>query len=189
MTGVQVVGLRGDFTFDEAIRHFSDAGGDVALLDPAKVCGKDHLRSAVMHAERAFAEGTNRSKTLLTEVILYAACERQIDRALRKMRPPEGSHAVVAVVIGVEGDLRLGELGAERDDALCEASPAKAEALGAEMFCGILPEEAVLEQLAMVDLMKQRLTASIRPTSKGQLYIGRIFHQLWQAQTLPRPSI
>lgn len=153
MTSVQVVGLRGDFSFDDAVRHFTGMGGEVVLFDPSVVCGKDHIVSAVIHADRAFAEGRNRAKTLLTEIVLYAACERQIGRALAKMRPKGG--AMVAAVLDIEGDLALSDLGAERDDSLCDPSEEKAGNLGAEMFDGISPEEAVLEQVAMVDLMKQ----------------------------------
>lgn len=153
MTSVQVVGLRGDFSFDDAVRHFTGMGGEVVLFDPSVVCGKDHIASAVIHADRAFAEGRNRAKTLLTEIVLYAACERQIGRALAKMRPR--GNAMVAAVLDIEGDLALSDLGAERDDSLCDPSAEKASNLGAEMFDGISPEEAVLEQVAMVDLMKQ----------------------------------
>lgn len=154
MTDVQVIGLRGDFSFEDAVEHFTGMGGEVVLFDPSVVCGKDHIVSAVMHADRAFAEGRNRAKTLLTEIVLYAACERQIGKALKKMRP-KGDGTMVAAVLGIDGDLALSDLGAERDDSLCDASEEKARNLGAEMFEGIPPEDAVLEQVAMVDLMKQ----------------------------------
>ena len=62
---------------------------------------------------------------------------------------------MVAAVLGIDGDLALSDLGADRDDSLCDASEEKARNLGAEMFEGIPPEDAVLEQVAMVDLMKQ----------------------------------
>lgn len=154
MTDVRVMGLRGDFTFDDAVRHFTGLGGEVVLLEPSMVCGMDHVRSAVMHADRAFAEKRNRSRTILTEIVLYAACERQIGKALRKMRPKRDGEMVAAVIGGPE-DLRLGELGAVVDDGLCEPSEEKARNVGAELFEGVPPEDAVLEQVAMVDLMKQ----------------------------------
>ena len=106
MTDVQVVGLRGDFSFEDAVEHFTGMGGEVVLFDPSVVCGKDHIVSAVMHADRAFAEGRNRAKTLLTEIVLYAACERQIGKALKKMRP-KGDGTMVAAVLGIDGDLAL----------------------------------------------------------------------------------
>ena len=71
----QVVGMRGDADFESIVGHFQSLGGDVILMDPDMVCGRDHLLSAAMHGERAFSEGTNRSNSLLTEIILYAAWE------------------------------------------------------------------------------------------------------------------
>ena len=107
-----------------------------------------------MHADRAFSEGTNRARNILTEIILYAACERQIGKAVKKMAPKEGSGGMVAAVLNVKGDLKLDALGAMREDSLCEASEAKAKNLGVDLFGGISPEECVLEQVAMVDLLK-----------------------------------
>lgn len=107
-----------------------------------------------MHADRSFAEGTNRAKNILTEIVLYAACERQIGRALSKMKPAEGATEMVAAVLDIECDLALSEIGAERDDSLCDASEEKARKLGAELFDGVSPEDSVLEQVAMVDLLK-----------------------------------
>jgi len=155
MSGIRVVGLRGDFTFDQAMDHFESLGAEVALLDPDAVCGRDHLVSAYMHAERAFAEGRNRSKKIVTEMILYAAFERQIGRALDAVRPRPGSGTVVAAVIGYDGDLGLERLGATEDPSLLAPSEEKAKRLGVELFDGVSPEDAVLEKVAFVDLMKQ----------------------------------
>ena len=151
---IKIIGIRGDTGFDGIVRHFTDLGGDAVLLDPSAVCGKDHLISAVMHAERAFRNGTNRSKTLLTETILYAAGDRQIGRASEKMRPKEGADGMVAVLFGID-DPKLDMIGMTRCDDIMEASPFKAKNLGAEMFEGISCEDAVLEHVAMTDILKQ----------------------------------
>lgn len=162
---VRVLGLRGDFTFEDAVAHFADIGADVALVDPEMVCGRGHLVSAAMHAERVFAEGTNRSKSMIVETILYAACERQIGRALAKMKPRTDGE-MVAAVLGFDGDLRLDALGAKEDDSLFAPSADKALRVGAVLFDGVSPEDCVLEQVAMVDLMKQRCpdVSSFKPT-------------------------
>ena len=151
---VQVIGIKGDAGFDEIIKHFTSLGGDVVLLDPNMVCGKDHILSAVMHAERAMSEGTNRSKTLLTETILYAAGDRQIGRAMEKMRPKKGNKEMVAVLFNI-GDPKLEKIKMTRCDWVIDASPEKAKNLGAEVFDGISCEDAVLEHVAMADLLKQ----------------------------------
>lgn len=154
MTEVQVVGLRGSFTFEQAVEHFIGLGGEVVLFDPSVVCGKNHIVSSVMHADRAFAEGTNRARNVLTEIALYATFERQIGRALKKTKPAEGATEWVAAVLDVKGDLELEKLGAVRDDSLCDATAEKAEKLGVELFEGVSIEDAVLEHVAMVDMLR-----------------------------------
>jgi len=151
---VQVIGIRVDLGFDDVVRHFTGLGGDVVLLDPSMVCGKDHVISAVAHAERALMNGTNRSKTILTETILYAAGDRQIGRALGKMKPKEGGNEMVAVLFGID-DPRLDKIKAVRCDEIMEPSSDKARNLGVDLFEGISCEDAVLEHVAMVDLLKQ----------------------------------
>jgi len=151
---VQVIGIKGDLCFDDIVKHFTGMGGDVVLLDPNMVCGKDHIVSSVMHAERAIANGTNRSKTLLTETILYAAGDRQIGRAMEKMRPKSGKDGMVAVLFNIN-DPKLEQIGLSRCDDLIEASPEKAKNLGVDLFDGISCEDAVLEHVAMADLLKQ----------------------------------
>ena len=151
---VQVIGIKGELGFDGVVKHFTELGGDVVLLDPNMVCGRDHILSAVMHAERAIMNGTNRSKTLLTETILYAAGERQIGRAMEKMRPKDGNDGMVAVLFGID-DPKLGEIGMVRCDEIMEPSLQKANNLGADTFEGISFEDAVMELVAMTDLLKQ----------------------------------
>jgi len=155
MTGTRVVGIRGSFTFEEAVNHMSSLGGNIILFDPSMICGRDHIVSAVHHADMAFSEHRNRSKTLLTEIVLYAACERQIGKALDKMKPKPESDGMVAAILDYDGDLKLSEIDAVSDDSLFAPSAEKAKNVGAEMFDGVSPEDAVLEQMAMVDLMKQ----------------------------------
>ncbi len=154
MTTLQIIGLRGEFTFQEAVDHFLALGGDCILFDPSMVCGKAHIETAFEHAERAFAEGTNRARNILTETILFAACERQIGKALKKMGPRPNSKEMVAAILNVAGDLHLSDLHATRDDSLCDPSVEKAQNLGAELFEGVSPEDCVIEQVAMVDLLK-----------------------------------
>lgn len=156
MAEVRIVGLRGPATFEEVDRHFESLGVDAVLLDPSVVCGRAHLQSAVMHAERAFAEGRNRSRRLVTETILYTVCERQIRRALDLAKPNPASGGMVALVLDYSGDLRLDSIGMMEDDSLIEPSPDKAAKIGAEPFDGVSTEDEVLERVASLDLQKQR---------------------------------
>lgn len=154
MANVNVIGIRCGLPADAVIKHFRDLGGDVILLEPMCVCGRDHILSAVMHAERAFARGTNRSKTLLTETILYAAGERQISKALAKMRPGNGCGKMVAVVFDVN-DPQLDRINAVADESLVPCTPDKAKHMGLCAADNVSIEDLALEMVAMVDLQKQ----------------------------------
>ena len=147
-----VIGIRGPAPFETIVSHFTSMGGDVVLLDPDMVAGRSHALAAARHAERAFAEGTNRSKTLPTEIILYCAWERQIGRAMEKMRPKAGRDEYVAILMDVD-DPHLEEIGMARDDSLVEATPWKAERLGLRS-CFLSPEDQAVENVAMVELQK-----------------------------------
>ena len=150
----EVAGIRGDAPFDVIVGHFVSMGGECVLMDPDMVCGRDHVLSALIHAERAFSEGTNRSRTLPTEIIMYCAWERQIGKAVSKMSPKEGRNEYVALVLGVH-DLRLDEIGMTRDDSLIAATPEKASALGLDdPFLSF--EDQAVENVAAVELLKQR---------------------------------
>jgi KEOPS complex subunit Cgi121 len=143
------------------LRRASTMGAEVALLDADKVCGTDHLESAVMHARRAFERGTNAANTLGMEVILYASGERQISKAKRKM----GLHAEterVAVVLLGEGDMDrvLEDLGLRRDDSLLDCIPSKIGAFGLDPreleAVGVeRAQDLVLEKVAFVELLKR----------------------------------
>ena len=148
----KVLGMRGDAGFDDIVKHFTSMGGDVVLIDPNMVAGKDHLLSAARHAERSFSEGTNRSKTLLTEIILYAAWERQISKALSKMKPKDERNEYVAILLDID-DPKLDSIKMVQDDSLIEATDTKAHKLG--LVKGpVSYEDQALENVAMVELLK-----------------------------------
>lgn len=147
---LKVIGMEGETPFDEIVSHFTSMGGGVVLMDPDKILGKEHVISAAIHAERSFKEGTNRSKSVLTEIILYAAWERQISKALSKMRPKNGRY--VALLIDI-GDPQLDAIGMVRNDSLIDATPEKAKALGLkDPFLSY--EQQAVENVAMVELLK-----------------------------------
>lgn len=150
-----VIGLTGERPFSVTVEHFRSLGGDAVLFDPDLVCGPAHLLSAAEHAVRAFRNGTNRSKTLATEIILYAAGDRQISRAMRKMNPKDPEEPVAVVVIGID-NLRLEDIGAGRCDDILAAGIDKARALGIDRYGeGIDPESLALEMVAMLEIEKK----------------------------------
>ena len=151
---VQVIGLRGEASFERMVEHFTSLGGEVVIMDPMYVCGKDHVISAVKHAERSFEHGTNRSKTLLTEIILYVAGERQISKAMERMRPKQGCKEYALALLDQPADLKLQDIGMERDDSILSATKEKAERMGLENPFGIPYEDLALETVALLDLAK-----------------------------------
>ncbi len=147
---LKVIGMEGGAPFDEIISHFTSMGGEVVLMNPDKILGKEHVISAAIHAERSFEEGTNRSKSILTEIILYAAWERQISKALSKMKPKDGRY--VALLIDID-DPQLDAIGMVRNDSLIDATPEKAKTLGLnDPFLSY--EQQAVENVAMVELLK-----------------------------------
>ena len=151
---VRVIGLRGDASFDDMVKHFTSLGGEVVIMDPMYVCGKDHVISAVRHAERSFEHGTNRSKTLLTEILLYAAGERQISKALEKIKPKAGCREFALALLNVPDNLKLSDVGMKIDDSILDANEAKADALGLDRTFDIPIEDLALEMVALLDLAK-----------------------------------
>ena len=154
VSDVKVIGLRGEASFDEMVEHFTSLGGEVVIMDPMYVCGKDHIISAVRHAERSFDNGTNRSKTLMTEIILYAAGERQISKAMSRMRPKEGCREYALALLDVPDDLKLEKIGMVRDDSILDADEEKAKAMGLDTSFGIDYEDLALEMVALLELAK-----------------------------------
>ena len=105
-----------------------------------------------MHAERSWNNGTHRAKSFLSEVIMYISGERQVSKALKKMKPV--SDEMVAVLIDI-ADPGIEEIGMVRDDSLIAGNPEKAEAMGLDtMGLDISCEQLALELVAMLDTEK-----------------------------------
>jgi KEOPS complex subunit Cgi121 len=145
------------------LKRASTLEAEVVLMDADKVCGPDHLVSAVIHARRAFEQGTAASNTLGMEVILYASGERQISKAKKKMGLHQETERVAVVLLSPETldmDLLLRQLGLVRNDALLACNLEKGKAFGIDpvelMTMGEerLPE-LVLEKVAFVDMLKR----------------------------------
>ncbi|MFC4450533.1 KEOPS complex subunit Cgi121 [Halorussus aquaticus] len=85
----------------------------VQAFDADYVLGRDHLRTAVERADRAFDRGENVARERAVEILLYAAGRRQIDRAF-EMGVSEGESDVVVVVHSPDGE-------GERERAAAEA--------------------------------------------------------------------
>jgi KEOPS complex subunit Cgi121 len=70
----------------------------IQAFDATAVYGKDHLISATTHAQRAFEQGRNATNSLALEILLYAAGERQIQKAIKKIGVRIGKQEIAFVL-------------------------------------------------------------------------------------------
>ncbi|MCQ2086256.1 MAG: hypothetical protein MJY54_02400 [archaeon] len=150
----QVIGLKGNTSPDDIINYFKSLGGDVILINPAYVCGRNHLVSAVEHAKRALLNGTNRSNGIFTEVTMYIAGEKQISKAIKKIRPEKKCGKYAAVIINIEREINLAKIGMVRDDSILNASKEKADIIGLDYSTDLPLEDLALESVAVFDILK-----------------------------------
>ena len=143
---------------------------NIQLFDADYIYGRDHLESAVMHAERAFCAKTNLAGDPSIEILLYASGERQIKQAIEKLGIKKGMREFGMVVYVPDmNDSRvdpadisakvLKDLGAVRDDSKLEGGREVLERFGftdaeiegvSESRWGNL----ILSRVAMVDIIK-----------------------------------
>jgi len=157
---VEIMGAKGPAREPDSRLALARTIGEIQLLDARLVCGRDHLVAAAEHAERAMREGTNVAKTLAVEFVLYAAGERQISDAIRKVGVRDDTEEFALVNFdGGNPDEVLRALEMSRDDRVIEPSRQKLQAFGiteAELR-SVPPDQVsdlVLERVALVDLLK-----------------------------------
>ncbi len=135
----------------------SSRGVEVLLADARVVFGRDHLESAIAHAERAKAKGTMAARTLAMETLLYLTGQRQVSDAIRAGGIREGTETTAIVLFGsssVEDLLR--EFGWTRDDRALEPTgkPLSSLGIGASeerTIPGDRRPDLALEKVALVD--------------------------------------
>lgn len=151
---VTVIGAKGTCPFETAVEHFTSKGGEVIILNPLYVYCTEQVLSAVEHAERAFSTGSNRSKTLLSEIIMYVSGERQVSKALKKMRPQEDAVENVLVLLNID-DPELDRIGLVECPSLLEGTPEKAKAMGLDpKGMDVDMRDLAMELVAMLDVEK-----------------------------------
>lgn len=101
---VEITGFRSarisDFgEFLRSIIRGKSTGVEVQFFDSRTVATWQHLYFAALNALTSFSNKTNISKTLTMEILLYAAAERQIIKATKKMGiGPTTSDAAVLIL-------------------------------------------------------------------------------------------
>jgi len=143
----------------------------IQAFDARVIYSKEHVISAVNHAKRAFAQKTNATNTLALEILLYAAGERQIQKAIKKTGVKKGKQRIVFVltnksytstkkkidpaVIHRFSDLFQLSL----DESVIKGNSATLKRFGiTQKELSTLPEEKcgdlILEKVALVDIIK-----------------------------------
>jgi tRNA threonylcarbamoyladenosine modification (KEOPS) complex Cgi121 subunit len=117
-------------------------GSEVQLVRPGVARGEAHVRSAALHAARAFHEQRARSDSLALEFLLFLSGERQIRRALDVAGL--GAPPCDALAVALQGDAE-------------HALRAVAQSLGCAAEAVRWPadraaEDAALERAALLDL-------------------------------------
>jgi len=134
-----------------------DTGSTIVLFDAAKIAGKPHIESAVMHAERSFAEGKNIARTLSMEILVYASGQRQCSLAPR-FGLQEGQNQVYVLIL--DGDLDKAEeeirgIVEKSNEVTATRETLKREFGITEEEIGVVGEnrigELVIERVAMLD--------------------------------------
>ena len=162
MTRVTVIGARcGPSDSSEILERLRAMSNGAALvLDADLVCGSEHLLSAVMHAERSFANSSNSCKDIAMETMLFASGERQISKAKEKMSPKKGAEKLAIVLFEAEPDEVIRFASLSRDDSVLECTPEKAVRFGVplkelETAGEDRASDLVLERVAFVEIAKR----------------------------------
>lgn len=100
---IAVVGASGSIdnvdVFIQRLVAFSNSEHlTVQAFDATMIYSTDHLFSATTHARRAFQQRTNATSSLALEILLYAAGERQIEKAIRKIGVKKGRQTIVFLI-------------------------------------------------------------------------------------------
>lgn len=133
------------------------------------ICGKNHIYSAVAHAIRAEKQNSKTTHSLAMELLLYAAGERQVKHALKKMGISQGNSNIALVIINLQRKTKnlpdqcieslIDQFNIQLDDSVINCSTQKIKNFGiTDQQLKTLSEEnyeyLILEQIAQVDIIK-----------------------------------
>lgn len=143
----------------------------IQAFDARMIYGKDHLISATTHAKRAFQQGTNATNSPALEILLYAAGERQIQKAIKKIGVKKGEQQIIFVVtdfLDQKTNRYVGKTVIQRllktfqltiDEKVLKGDRTTLKRFGiTDQELSTVPEEkygdVILEKVAMVDVIK-----------------------------------
>jgi len=108
-------------------------GVQYQLFDADKIAGPNHIYYAAANADYAMRNGLNISDNLNVETLLYAACENQINKAIRLIGVSKKTEAVAVTVLSKKDEYELSEAIAASlgtvDDSVLDITPVKYESI------------------------------------------------------------
>ncbi len=143
----------------------------IQAFDATVIYSKDHLISAATHAKRAFLQGTNATNSLALEILLYAAGERQIQKAIKKVGVKKGEQQIVFLITDsadqkgkksidkavIRRILKTFQLTTDEQELKADRETLKRFGI-TEIELSTIPEEKygdlILEKIALVDVIK-----------------------------------
>jgi len=136
-----------------------DRKTQVLVTKADMIFGVDHLRTALYHAKKAFAESRNAANTLALETLLYASGERQLSSALKKMTVDDDTSEIVVAQLS-EGVFKPKDTWRQMTDKAEGPSKDRLIRFGiSEQELATVgdkdPVELVLEKVAAVDILKK----------------------------------
>lgn len=103
------------------------------LFNAEKIAGPNHIYYAAANADYAMRNGLNISNNLNVETLLYAACENQINKAIRLLGVSKKTETVAVAVFYEKDENRLSEAIAANlgtvDDSVLDVTPDKYDSL------------------------------------------------------------
>lgn len=173
---IVVLGARGNISDVEVfLRKLLEFASNEQIVIQAvnadAVYGKEHLLSAAEHALRSWAQGTNATNSLALEILLYAAGERQIQKAIKKMGVKTGRQSVAFILVDTKKHKRnrkaydsmvdrlLCAFHMTSDDRVIEGNSDTLKHFGiTDQELRTVPKgkygDLILEKVAMVDVLK-----------------------------------
>jgi len=136
-TFMSITGVRGVAVKDinETLKRLDKLakGTMYQLFDADYIAGPNHIYHAAANAQYALINELNISNNLSIETLLYAACENQINKAIKTLGISEKTrNAVVTVFSETENDpltIKLAQNLGEIDDSVIAITPGKYDAL------------------------------------------------------------
>ena len=161
-----IIGARGKIedipSVLKKINKFStDRNTTIQFFDASEILGREHLLVAAEHALRAFERTEQIANSLALEILVRAACERQIHSALARIgiQPDTQKFAIIGLdTTDTTLSELLTDLGLERDDSVLETPDLDVPTLLHDYGVS-LEESALVGDEQAKDLIFERMTA------------------------------